>query len=71
MKERLVLYQEQGVSETVARHTGLCAFATLDRNGLPAVRIIDVMLKEEGVSFFVRHVARISVRSFWRILPLL
>ena len=48
-----------------------CAFATIDRNGLPAVRIIDVMLKEEGVSFFVRHVARISMRSFWRIPPLL
>jgi len=29
-----------------------CAFATLDRNGLPAVRIIDVMLKEEGYLFF-------------------
>jgi putative 4Fe-4S binding domain protein len=29
-----------------------CAFATLDRNGLPAVRIIDVMLKEEGHLFF-------------------
>jgi len=26
-----------------------CAFATIDRNGLPAVRIIDVMLVEEGV----------------------
>ena len=52
MNERPVLYQEQGMSETVARHTGLCAFATLDRNGLPAVRIIDVMLKEEGRLFF-------------------
>ena len=29
-----------------------CAFATFDRNGLPAVRIIDVMLKEEGRLFF-------------------
>ena len=29
-----------------------CAFATIDRNGLPAVRIIDVMLKEEGRLFF-------------------
>ena len=52
MNERPVLYQEQGMSETVARHTGLCAFATLDRNGLPVVRIIDVMLKEEGRLFF-------------------
>ena len=29
-----------------------CAFATIDRNGLPAVRIIDVMLVEEGRLFF-------------------
>ena len=29
-----------------------CAFATIDRNGLPAVRIIDVMLVEEGCLFF-------------------
>ena len=29
-----------------------CAFATIDRNGLPAVRIIDVMLVKEGRLFF-------------------
>ncbi len=29
-----------------------CAFATMDRNGLPAVRIIDVMLVEEGRLYF-------------------
>ncbi|WP_455144032.1 pyridoxamine 5'-phosphate oxidase family protein [Selenomonas noxia] len=29
-----------------------CAFATIDRNGLPAVRMIDVMLVEEGRLFF-------------------
>ena len=29
-----------------------CAFATIDREGLPAVRIIDVMLVEEGRLYF-------------------
>ena len=29
-----------------------CAFATVDRTGAPAVRIIDVMLVEEGRLYF-------------------
>ena len=47
-----------------------CAFATIDREGLPAVRIIDVMLVEEGRLYFSRHAARIFTRSSWRIPPL-
>ena len=48
MKERLVLYGEPGISGASARVRD-CVFATIDRNGLSAVRIIDVMLVEEGV----------------------
>ena len=51
MKERLVLYGEPGISGASARVRD-CAFATIDRNGLSAVRIIDVMLVEEGRLFF-------------------
>ena len=51
MKERLVLYGEPGISGASARVRD-CVFATIDRNGLSAVRIIDVMLVEEGRLFF-------------------
>ena len=46
-----------------------CAFATIDKDGQPAVRIIDVMLVEGERFTSARRAARISMPNLWRILP--
>ena len=48
-----------GVQEylEILRNIRDCAFATVDRTGAPAVRIIDVMLVEEGEALLL-HGAR-------------
>lgn len=47
------------------------AFATVDEDGLPAVRVIDVMMVEGGRLYFVARAARRSMdrscaRAMWR-----
>ena len=40
-----------------------CAFATVDENGVPQVRMIDVMLVEDGALCFCTCAARTSTAS--------